>query len=544
MARKLLDIQHPSGERRGLAMKKNFVFLTLMAFFACAFCCEAQEQAVPDKQKITDELFAAAEKGDFETVKNLLTEYPDMKDVRRNGGWTLLHLSFGSRELVEYLIENGADIEARSDSQWTPLHSQAYGGHLAGVELLLEHGAEIEAKHAYDMTPLISSVRWDRIDVAKLLVEKGANVDAPNTLGRTPLIISATEGYSELAKIFLDNGADITTKDNNYKRTALHFAALNGHLKIVDALLKKGADLDEKDAAGKTPLEYANRYGHEKVARLLKSSGAKGEIDPRYFGYTPYLKKPLNEGEAFAWNMGRVGYAVKTKNHFLLFGYSILGNLPEEPRLVNGHIDLDEIADCRTIVFAGGPEYWHHNPKRYSRWQKTHKNISFIYSFEDKLGRNPNYFEDVEGPEYIYVPDGQKKIIEEMRVETIPVSRGSGFLVEVDGLTIFYGGDHLMFNESQRDSFRKVIDYVKGTGKEIDILILSANFLYGRIFPGNLEGVEYAVKTLEPKACLAMSASESTEFVLSEVVTTLEKYKNQTQVFCPEHRGDMFILKH
>ena len=230
---------------------------------------------------------------------------------------------------------------------------------------------------------------------------------------------------------------------------------------VVDALLKKGAQVDEKDASGKTPLDYANQYGHEKVAKLLKSSGAEGNIDPRYFGDSPYLKKILKEGEAYAWNMGRIGYAVKTKNHFLLFGYSVLGNLPDEPRLANGHVDLDEIADCDTMVFAGGPAYWHHNPERYNRWQKTHKNISFIYSFEDKLGRNPNYFKDVEGPEYIYVTDGQKKIVKGVKVETIPVSRGSGFLVEVDGLVIFWGGDHLMFDESQRESFRKVIDYVK-----------------------------------------------------------------------------------
>ena len=526
--------------------RRYFYGIVSLIFFALFFLSsfsKGQEQDVPDRQKITQELFAAAQKGDFETVKNLLTKYPDMKTVRRDGGWTLLHLSFQSRELVEYLIKMGLDIEARSDSQWTPLHSQAYRGHKDGVELLLEYGADIEAKHAYDMTPLVSSLRWDRIDVAKLLVEKGANVNATNTLGRTPLIISATEGYSELAEIFLENNADIRVKDDNYKRTALHFAALNGHLKIVEALLKDGAEINEKDAAGKTPLDYANRYGHEKVAKLLKSSGAEGRIDPRHFGFSPFLKKDMKEGEACAWNMGRVGYAVKTKNHLLLFGYSVLGNLPEEPRLANGHIDLDEIADCDTIVFAGGPAYWHHNPERYNRWQKTHKNISFIYSFEDKIGRNPNYFEDVEGPEYTYLPDGQKTTLDDVWVETIPVSRGSGFLVEADGLVIFYGGDHLMFDESQRESFRKVVDYVKDTGKTIDLLILSANFLYGRIFPGNLEGVEYAVSSLKPNAYLAMASSESTEFVLSEVVTTLEKYKNQTEIFCPEHRGDMFILK-
>ncbi len=520
-----------------------FVILLFLASFPLSAFCMGREQDIPDKQKKTAELFAAAEKGDFATVKNLLTRYPEMKDSRRNGGWTLLHLSFGSRELVEYLIKNGLDIEAKSDGGWTPLHSQAYGGFKDGVELLLEHGANIEAKHAYGMTPLINSIRWNRTEVAKLLVEKGANVDAANTLGRTPLIISATKGYHELAKIFLDNNADISVKDGHYKRTALHFAALNGHLKIVEALLKKGADADEKDAAGKTSLDYANRYGHGKVAKLLISRGAEGEIDPRRFGYSPYLKEEIQKGEAYAWYMGRAGYAVKTKNHFLLFSYFVEGSLPEEPRLANGHIDIDEIAGYDATVFAAGPAYWHHNPERYNRWQKTHKNITFIYSFEDKLGRNPNYFKDMEGPEYIYLPDGEKKTINGMRVETIPVSRGSGFLVEADGLVIFYGGDHLMFNESQRESFRKVIDYVKDTGKAIDLLILSAYFSLDRIFPSNLEGVDYAVKTLNPKVYLASGSDESTEFVLSEVIKTLAKYKNQTKIFCPEHRGDMFILK-
>jgi len=520
----------------------------LTVIFSPAGLSAGQEQPGPDKQKITDELFAAAEKGDFETVKTLLTKYPDMKNAKRNGGWTLLHMAFNSRALVEYLVENGADIEAMSDGQWTPLHSQAYAGHRDGVEVLLEHGADIEAKHAFNITPLLNSVRWDRVDAAKVLVEKGANVDVVDTRGRTPLIWSANKGYLELVKLFLESKAAIGIKDNNYKRTALHFAAMNGYPQVVAELLKKGADVNERDAAGKTPLDYANRYGHGKVANLLKSSGAEGEIDARNFGFSPYLQKALKEGEATAWYMGRAGYAVKTKNHLLLFSYFVEGNLPEEPRLANGHIDPAEIADCHTLVFACGPAYWHHNPKRYNSWQKVHKNMSFVYSFEDKTGRNPAYFDDVEGPAYIHLPDGQKKTIQGVNVETIPVAsafggRGSGFLVEADGIVIFFGGDQLLLSESQRDAFRKPIDSLKDRGQAIDLLILPGKFSEGRISPLNLEGVDYAVKTLKPKAYLASAGDNSTEFGLSEIAASLEKYMNQTKVFCPEHRGDMFILK-
>jgi len=529
-------------------MKKLLIVSCLV--LVAVYCLNAQNADFQEKQKIKDELFSAAQNGDFETLKKLLTKYPDMKNIDRNSGFTLLHVANNSRELVEFLINLGIDIEAKSGALWTPLHSQAYKGHLDGVELLLQYGADIEAKTSFGMTPLLSSLRWDRIGVTKFLIEKEANVNPTTELGRTPLIVSAVEGNVELARLLLENDADTALKDNYYQRTALHFAALYGQLDIVDALLKKGTDVNEKDKAGRTALDYACKYGHEKVAKLLKSSGAKGDIDPKYFGFSPYLTKNLKEGEAYAWYMGHSGYAVKTKNHFLLFNYSYgsgAGN-PEEPLLANGRINLDEIATCRTIVFAGSPHHSHHHPEIFRQWQKTHKDITFVYSFEDKLGRNPNYFNDVDGPEYIYISDSEKKVIQGIKVETIPVvsphgNPETGFLIEADGVVIFYGGTHLLFEESQRQAFRKPIDPLKERGIKIDLLILPGNFAYGRIFPINLEGVEYAVKTLKPKAFLA-SGGDSTEFVLLEVAAALKKYQGQTAILCPEHRDDMFSLKY
>jgi ankyrin repeat protein len=526
-------------------MKRTALVVCLL--LATAMSISAREEGVQDSQKIKDEVFSAARKGDFNAVKDLLEEYPDLINTRAAGGWTLLHVAYDSPELVGYLIDNGAEIDARSDGQWTPLHNQAYRGHIDGVELLLEHGADLEAKTSFGHTPLLSSLRWERVEVTKLLVKRGADVNASTELGRTALIVSTIEGNSEMAGLFLESGADVGMKDNNYGRTALHFAGLYGQLDIAAALIEKGANVNEEDADGRTPLDYANRYGHEKVARLLKSSGAHGEIDPGHFGFSPYLKEALEEGKAYAWYMGDAGYAVKTKNLFLLFnyGYNSGAGLPAEPRLANGRIHLDEIADCRTIVFAGSMHHSHHHPEGYSKWQQTHKDITFIYSFKDTLGRNPNYFKDVEGPEYIYLPDGEKTTIQGAEVETIAVSgfgpRGSGFLVEVDGLVIFYGGNHLLGNESQREAFYEPIDALKDRGIEIDLLILPGNFALGRIFPMNIEGVEYSVRTLKPQAYLA-SGGDSTEFVLLELAAALEKYRDQTRIFCPEHRGDMFRL--
>lgn len=507
---------------------------------------EAPEKGDQDKQQLEEELFTAARKGDLETLKRILTKHPEMKDVRNRGGWSLLHMAQTSKETVEYLIELGSDIEAKSGADWTPLHSQTYYGHKEGVALLLDHGADIDAKTTFGMTPLSQSIRWNRIEAIELLLKKGANVNTTSALGRTPLMISTIEGQEQLANLFLDSGADLRVQDGHYKMTALHWAALYGRLAIVTAIIKKGADLDARDAAGKTALDYANRYGHEKVARLLKASGASGQVDPAHFGLSPYVKKDLRDGEAYAWYMGDNGYAVKTKNHFLLFNYNARGGPLEEPRLANGRIYLDEISDLRVLVFAGSPHHSHHNPGLYKRWQDAHKSISFVYSFEDTPDRDLRYFENVEGPKYIHVPDGTTASVDGVKVESIPVSgfgaRGSGFLVEADGVVIFHGGNHLLGDESMREAFRKPIDTLKERGLGIDLLILPGNFAWGRIFPINVEGTDHAVRTLKPRAFLA-SGGNSTEFLLMEVATALAKYDDRTTVFCPEHRGDLLFLR-
>ena len=55
---------------------------------------------------------------------------------------------------MRLLLEKGADIHARSKSQWTPLHFAANSGEEKAVRLLLEQGADIEARGYAQMTPL------------------------------------------------------------------------------------------------------------------------------------------------------------------------------------------------------------------------------------------------------------------------------------------------------------------------------------------------------------------------------------------------------
>ena len=112
-----------------------------------------------------------------------------------------LHMAaaIGSRQRVELLLANGANIEAlRSDHGGTPLDSAAYNGHTDVVRLLLEKGANIEAMRSDNGgTPLNSAAYNGHLDVVRLLLEKGANIDATKSDGSTALETACGEGKWE-----------------------------------------------------------------------------------------------------------------------------------------------------------------------------------------------------------------------------------------------------------------------------------------------------------------------------------------------------------
>jgi len=65
----------------------------------------------------------------------------------------------GQAQIVELLIQSGADVNALEINGRTPLHDAANGGHLDVIDVLVRNGADLEAKDNEGMTPLM----WGKI---------------------------------------------------------------------------------------------------------------------------------------------------------------------------------------------------------------------------------------------------------------------------------------------------------------------------------------------------------------------------------------------
>lgn len=253
----------------------------------------------------------------------------------------------------------------------------------------------------------------------------------------------------------------------------------------------------------------------------------KGDFD------NPYLKSDLKEGEAFVWYLGHAGWAVKTKNHLLIFDYVSLsrtGEMPENPSLASGYIEPSEIENCSVFVFVSHGHGDHFDPTIFE-WENSIKNITYIFGWQAD-----------ENPKYVYLKDPRvKKTFDGLEVCTINHDFDGipevAYLVKVDGLVIYFSGDHGSTGEELNPVFRDNIDYLSQQASDIDMAFISqfGNRGGGEVNSGDL----YTISKLGPKVTLPMHQGGGERFYKKFAKEAKQKGA-RTEFFCAEKRGDRF----
>ncbi|KAF8459969.1 hypothetical protein DFH94DRAFT_849315, partial [Russula ochroleuca] len=158
-------------------------------------------------------LYYAALCGFHDLVEHLIIKSP--QDVNANGGYYLRPLVAALArkhfQTAELLRHNGADPHCRGSGMRTPLHSAASSGDLEVVQKLIQYGADISAKDLEECTPLYIASQGRSLKngfVSRLLLERGADVNARAKNGSTPLHQAFIFGALEVARVLLEHGAD------------------------------------------------------------------------------------------------------------------------------------------------------------------------------------------------------------------------------------------------------------------------------------------------------------------------------------------------
>ncbi len=175
-------------------------------------------------------------------------------------------------ELVEYLLQQGANANSSNNKGRAPLHLAILGKYYEIVKVLIqEDSLEIDSRDVQGVTPLSLAAMSGQKDVAVLLLGRGSNPDEADILGNSSLHHAAKNNgdkSKEMVFLLIQNNANIDNQ-NSFGCTPLFRAVTAGNLEVVSALLDSGADADLSNCKGKTPLHKAIEVKKKEIALLL-----------------------------------------------------------------------------------------------------------------------------------------------------------------------------------------------------------------------------------------------------------------------------------
>jgi len=196
-------------------------------------------------------------------------------------------------EIVRLLVDNSSSpaafVSLASTNGVTPLMVAISKGYRDIIEVLLDAGANVQTVNDRGISPLFLAANENQTEMVRLLISYSSSpaefVNLTSANGDTTLLLAAREGFPDIVKVLLGAGSDPCIVDKE-GRTALFCAAAqyqateDNRMEVVRLLVGHPSAAEFVNLAGGsgfTPLALVTKSGSPGIVNVLLDAGA----DPR-----------------------------------------------------------------------------------------------------------------------------------------------------------------------------------------------------------------------------------------------------------------------
>lgn len=207
-------------------------------------------------------------------IAKLLIEYGANVNTSYNDDFVLTWATFNNyTDIVRLLIEKGANIECYNPVGCTPLII-ASNGNYEICEFLIQNGADVNARRSKtsnkDWTSLMYASYYSKLDIMNLLLENGALIDIRTPSLHSAYLIAAQYGTPDAVELLINNGAELNCTDSDGD-SALICAAKNEQTDNIKLLIEYGVDINIRNKDGKRAIDYAKEKRISDACKMLSN---------------------------------------------------------------------------------------------------------------------------------------------------------------------------------------------------------------------------------------------------------------------------------
>lgn len=186
-----------------VACRRGNVEIVEYLIHVCA--CELEQRGVyevPDDRSVhtVTPLWCAAVSGHLEVVRALADAGADVNAASDSGSTPVRSACFMTHlPVVRFLVQRGADIHRPNHNGGTCLINSVQSVSLCAF--LLEHGAEVDARDTQLKTVLHYAIQEHRVETARLLLDHGADPHLASRAGDDALRTACLKGASQIVRL-------------------------------------------------------------------------------------------------------------------------------------------------------------------------------------------------------------------------------------------------------------------------------------------------------------------------------------------------------